>query len=301
MLDRLKKILSKSRQQIMERVENLFLGKKVIDQEVLDQLEEALILSDVGIGATALFIEELRGHLDRTEVKDLDLLKSKLKEIMFAAIQKGEGGINYSSVRPFVIMVVGINGVGKTTTIAKIAHRFKQEGRSILLAAGDTFRAAAIEQLEHWGTRMEIPVVRHQSGSDPSAVLYDAVSAVQGRNIDILLADTAGRLHTKHHLMEEVGKMKRVMSKALPGSPHEVLLVLDATLGQNTLIQARQFHEAIGVTGIVLTKLDGSSRGGVVIPLIQELGIPVRFIGVGEGLDDLERFSARDFVESLID
>ena len=301
MLDRLKKVLAGSRQQIMERVENLFLGKKVIDQEVLDQLEETLILSDVGARTTGLFIEELRSHLDRNELKDLNLLRSKLKEFIFAALQKGEGEINYSSVKPFIIMVVGVNGVGKTTTIAKIANRFKREGRSVLLAAGDTFRAAAIEQLEYWGNRMEIPVVRHPSGSDPSAVLYDAVSAVQGRSIDILLADTAGRLHTKHYLMEEVGKMKRVMGKALPGSPHEILLVLDATLGQNTLIQARQFHEAIGVSGIVLTKLDGSTKGGVVIPLIQELGIPIRFLGVGEALDDLERFSARDFVESLID
>ncbi len=301
MLGRLKQALTQTRRQMTERVENLFLGKKAVDGEILDRLEEALLATDLGLGTTQQLLEELRDGLDRQELKDLNALKRHLKRFMADHLGDGKGGLDPGSTKPFTIMVVGVNGVGKTTTIAKLAHRFQKDGRSVLLAAGDTFRAAAVEQLEQWGNRLGVSVIKHQSGADPSAVLFDAVTAARNRGIDILLADTAGRLHTKVNLMEEIKKMKRVMGKALPGSPREILLVVDATLGQNALIQARQFHEAVGVTGVVLTKLDGTAKGGIAVSIASELGLPIRFVGVGEGVEDLEVFSAEVFAESLID
>ena len=299
MLGRLKQALTKTRRQILDRVEDLFLGKKAIDSEVLTQLEEALLAADLGIKTTQQLLGQLREHVDRQELADLSSLKHYLKRFLLEILLKGEGRLDPGSLRPFVIMVVGVNGTGKTTTIAKLAHRFRQEGRSVLLAAGDTFRAAAIEQLEVWGSRVGAPVIKHQSGSDPAAVLFDAVTAARARGVDILIADTAGRLHTKFNLMEEIKKIKRVMGKALPGAPQEILLVMDATTGQNALAQARRFQEAVGVTGVALTKLDGTAKGGMAVPIISELGIPIKLVGVGEGMEDLEDFSANDFAEAL--
>ena len=299
MLGRLKQALAKTRQQILKGVEDLFLGKKAIDSEVLTQLEEALLAADLGIKTTQQLLGQLREHVDRQELADLSSLKHYLKRFLLEILLKGEGRLDPGSSTPFVIMVVGVNGTGKTTTIAKLAHRFRQEGRSVLLAAGDTFRAAAIEQLEVWGSRVGAPVIKHQSGSDPAAVLFDAVTAARARGVDILIADTAGRLHTKFNLMEEIKKIKRVMGKALPGAPQEILLVMDATTGQNALAQARRFQEAVGVTGVALTKLDGTAKGGMAVSIISELGIPIKLVGVGEGMEDLEDFSAKDFAEAL--
>ena len=301
MLGRLKQALTKTRRQILGRVEDLFVRKKAVDDEVLIQLEEALLAADLGIKATQQLLGRLREHVNRHELTDLPSLKQYLKQSLLSILQKGEGRLDLGSFRPFVIMVIGVNGTGKTTTIAKLAHRLRQEGRSVLLAAGDTFRAAAIEQLEVWGSRVGAPVIKHQSGSDPAAVLFDAVSAAKARGMDVLIADTAGRLHTKFNLMEELKKIKRVMGKALPGSPQEILLVVDATTGQNALAQARQFQEAVGVTGVVLTKLDGTAKGGMVVSIISELGIPIKLVGVGEGMEDLEDFSAQRFAEALFE
>ena len=299
MLGRLKQALTKTRLQIMQRVEDLFVGKKAVDEEVLSRLEEALLSADLGIRTTHQLLEGISERLQRHEIADLHTLKRHLRQSLIDILEKKEGSLDMGSARPFIVMVIGINGAGKTTTIAKLAYRLQKEGRSVLLAAGDTFRSSAIEQLEFWGARLGIPVIRHQRGADPSAVLFDAVTAARNRGFDILVVDTAGRLHTKVNLMEEIKKMKRVMGKALPGSPQEILLVMDATIGQNGLIQARQFHEAVGVTGIVLTKLDGTAKGGIVVSIVRELGIPIKFAGVGEEMEDLEVFSIEDFAESL--
>jgi fused signal recognition particle receptor len=301
MIQRLKQALSKTRKQILERVETLYRGKKIIDAEILTGLEETMLSADLGVKTTQWLLERLRGQADRQELTDLQKLKQYLNRLLLEILQKGEGRLQSGPSRPLVIMAVGVNGTGKTTTIAKIAYRFRQEGKTVLLAAGDTFRAAAIEQLEAWGTRLGIPVVKHQSGSDPAAVLFDAVSAAIARGTDVLIADTAGRLHTQRNLMEEMKKIKRVLGKALPGSPHEILLVVDATTGQNALVQAKQFQEAVGVTGIVLTKLDGTAKGGIVVPIVTELSIPIKLVGVGEGIEDLEDFSAAAFVDALLD
>ena len=301
MFGRLNQALAKTRERITEEVEKLFLGKKTIDEEVLDRLEESLIAADIGMAASQDLLSDLRDAVNRKQINDYPTLKSHLKKLLTERVGLQENPITTGTEKPFVIMVIGINGVGKTTTIAKLTHRFRKEGRSVLLAAGDTFRAAAVEQLCQWGERMEVEVVKHQSGADPSAVLFDAVTAASNRGVDILIADTAGRLHTKSDLMEEMKKMKRVMGKALPGSPHEILLVMDATLGQNGLIQAKLFHEAVGVTGIVLAKLDGTAKGGIVVSIARELSIPIRYVGVGEGLEDLEPFSPEAFAEGLFD
>ena len=299
MLRRLKGALSKTRQRWRQGLENLIHGKKTIDADLLERLEEILMSADLGIHTVQRLLTGVRDRLDRHERADPSRLNVFLKAELLAVLKKKESPLDLSGPVPFVVMMVGVNGVGKTTTIGKLALKFSQEGRSVLLVAGDTFRAAAIEQLEIWGQRVGCPVIKHQSGSDPSAVIFDGLSAAKARGTDVVIVDTAGRMHTKFNLMEELKKMKRVMDKALPGSPHETLLVLDATTGQNAVSQARQFHEAIGVTGVVLTKLDGTAKGGVVVAIAEELGIPVKLVGVGEGLEDIDVFSAEDFVEGL--
>jgi fused signal recognition particle receptor len=299
MLRRIKGALSKTRQRWRQGLENLIPGKRAIDSDLLERLEEILLSADLGVHTARRLLVGVRDRLDRHEQADPSRLNAFLKTELLTILKKKECPLDLTGPVPFVVMMVGVNGVGKTTTIGKLALKFSQEGRSVLLVAGDTFRAAAIEQLEIWGQRVGCPVIKHQSGSDPSAVIFDGLSAARARGTDVVIVDTAGRMHTKFNLMEELKKMKRVMDKALPGSPHETLLVLDATTGQNAVSQARQFHEAIGVTGVVLTKLDGTAKGGVVVAIAEELGIPVKLVGVGEGLEDIEVFSAEDFVEGL--
>jgi len=300
MLKRVKEALSKTRQRWREGLGTLLRGRKAIDVDLLEPLEEILLSADLGARMVQRLISGLRDRLGRHERSDPSRLNDFLKSELLAFLKKIESPLKASGPVPFVVMMVGVNGVGKTTTIGKLAMKFNKEGRSVMLVAGDTFRAAAIEQLGIWGQRAGCPVIKHQSGSDPSAVIFDGLSAAKARKSEVVIVDTAGRMHTKFNLMEELKKMKRVMDKALPGSPHETLLVLDATTGQNAVSQAKQFHEAIGVTGVVLTKLDGTAKGGVVVAVAEELGIPVKLVGVGEGLDDLEDFSAEDFVEGLL-
>jgi fused signal recognition particle receptor len=297
--DRLKKGLTKTKESFIGKVDSIFTGRPV-DEETLEELEEILVLSDVGANSAAEIVRHLKEKSDRGEIKGKGSVKDFLKEEMVSML-----GISHPLVafgeKPFVILTIGVNGVGKTTTIGKLANKFRDEGHSVMLAAGDTFRAAAIEQLEIWAERANAQFVKHQSGSDPSAVVFDAIEAARARGIDVVIIDTAGRLHTKSPLMEELKKVKRVCGKAMPGSPHEVLLVVDATNGQNALRQAQMFNEAIGVTGIVLTKLDGTAKGGIVFAIRKELNIPVRLIGVGEGVEDLQDFSPPDFVKALFE
>lgn len=299
MFQRLKQALSKTRQKLKQGIEDLILGKKTIDSDLLERLEGILLGADLGVHTTQRLLAALQDRLDRHELSDPSRLSAFLKTELLALLEKKPSRLNITAAVPCVVMMVGVNGVGKTTTIGKLAHRFKKEGKAVLLVAGDTFRAAAIEQLEIWGERVQCPVVKHQSGSDPSAVIFDGLSAAKARGMDVVIVDTAGRMHTQFNLMEELKKMKRVMDKALPGSPHETLLILDATTGQNALSQAKLFHEAIGVTGVVLAKLDGTAKGGVVVPMMEELGLPVKLVGLGEGVEDLEDFSAVEFVEGL--
>ena len=299
MLNRIKGALSKTRQRWRQGFGSLIHGRKAIDADLLEHLEEILLSADLGVRTAQRLLSGLRDRLDRRERDDPSRLNAFLKSELLTFLKRIENPLMKGGPVPFVVMMVGVNGVGKTTTIGKLALKFSKEGRSVLLVAGDTFRAAAIEQLEIWGQRVVCPVIKHQSGSDPSAVIFDGLSAAKARGTEVVIVDTAGRMHTKFNLMEELKKMKRVMDKTLPGSPHETLLVLDATTGQNAVSQAKQFHEAIGVTGVVLTKLDGTAKGGVVVAIAEELGIPVKLVGVGEGLDDLEVFSAEDFVEGF--
>ncbi|WP_104204818.1 signal recognition particle-docking protein FtsY [Billgrantia saliphila] len=300
---RIRSGLGKTRANLTEGISGLFLGKKQIDDELIEDLETQLLMADVGIEATTEIIERLTARVSRKELKEPQALYRALQDelaIMLDAVAKplelppkGEG--------PFVILVVGVNGVGKTTTIGKLTQRFQREGRSVMLAAGDTFRAAAVEQLKVWGERNKVPVIAQHTGADSASVVYDAVAAAKARGVDVLIADTAGRLHNKGHLMEELKKVHRVMGKLDASAPHEVMLVLDAGTGQNALAQANTFNEAVTVTGITLTKLDGTAKGGIIFALAKQLGTPIRFIGVGEGLDDLRPFAARDFVDALFD
>lgn len=296
-LDRLKEGLSKTRKSLIEKVDSIFKGRE-IDTQTLEELEEVLISSDVGTKASAEVIEFLSANAKKGVLKDYENIRNCLKEDMAEVLGTSQPLI-MSGVRPFVILAVGVNGVGKTTTIGKLSNRFVAEGRTVLLAAGDTFRAAAIEQLEIWANRAGVQIVKHQSGSDPAAVAFDAIEAAKARNVDIVIVDTAGRLHTKSPLMDELKKVKRVIDKAMPGAPHETLLVIDATTGQNALRQAEMFNSTIGITGIALTKLDGTAKGGIVFAINKELGIPIRFIGVGEKVEDLRDFDPREFVEAL--
>jgi fused signal recognition particle receptor len=296
---RLKEGLSKTHQGMVSRIDALISGQKKIDDRLLEELEEILITSDIGVKTTRELLEKVTEKVKRKELEDAGQLKKALQEEMFLILRQQEKPLDPSKARPFVIMVIGVNGTGKTTTISKMAQKFKGQGKSVLLVAGDTFRAAAIEQLEIWGRRVGCEVIKHQSGSDPSAVVFDALKAGKARGSDILIVDTAGRLHTKINLMEELKKVKRVMARELPDSPHEILLVLDATTGQNAISQAKMFDKELGVSGIVLTKLDGTAKGGILIGISEELKIPIRYIGIGEKAEDLREFSAQDFVDAL--
>jgi len=295
--DRLKEGLTKTRKGLVEKVESIFTGRK-IDEETLEELEETLIMSDVGTKAAAEIMAVIRENVKKGDAKDVDAVKELLKKEMITVLARSQPIVVFGN-KPFVILAVGVNGVGKTTTIGKLASRFRSQGLSVLLAAGDTFRAAGIEQLEIWANRADAQFVKHQKGSDPAAVAFDAVKAAQGRGIDVVIVDTAGRLHTKSNLMEELKKVKRSIDKAMPGAPQEILLVVDATTGQNALRQAELFNETIGITGIALAKLDGTAKGGIVFAIKKGLGIPVRLIGVGERIDDLRDFDPKEFVEAL--
>ena len=296
---RLKEGLFKTHQGLVSKIDQLIAGKKKIDDDLLAELEEILITSDIGVKTTQELLHNVAVKVQRKELEDADLLKKNLQEQMLYILSQQENPLNLSTARPFVIMVIGVNGTGKTTTIGKMAQKFKAQGKSVLLIAADTFRAAAIEQLEIWGQRAGCDVIKQKSGSDPSAVVFDGLKAAKSRGIDVVIVDTAGRLHTKVNLMEELKKVKRIMGREIPGAPHEILLVLDATTGQNSISQAKMFNQAVGVTGIALTKLDGTAKGGILIAISDELKIPLRYIGIGEKLDDLREFNARDFVEAL--
>ena len=297
--ERLKTGLKKTKEGLVGRIDALVLGKKEIDADTLEELEEILITSDIGVKTTVELIRTLEQRLGRNELKDGDALRSALKEEIYNRLHTHHCRLEMSGKTPFVLLVIGVNGVGKTTTIGKLAARFNSEGKKVLLAAADTFRAAAAEQLVAWGDRSGVDVIRHQEGADPSAVVFDACKAAVARNVDILIVDTAGRLHTKVNLMEEMKKIRRVIGREIPDAPHETLLVVDAATGQNALSQARLFKEAAGVTGIALTKLDGTAKGGIVVAVSHEFGLPVRYIGVGEAIDDLRDFDPQEFTEAL--
>ncbi|BBP46945.1 signal recognition particle receptor FtsY [Thiosulfatimonas sediminis] len=303
---RLKAGLSKTRKSFTDSLSNLILGKKEIDDDLLDELEMILLTADVGIEATNRIIKNLTDQVSRKELKDpqalIDALKNQLQAILTPMSRPLEIDTFLQSNRgPYVILMVGINGVGKTTTIGKLAKRFQMEGKSVMLAAGDTFRAAAVEQLQTWGERNDVTVISQKTGADSAAVIYDAVQSAKAKNIDVLIADTAGRLHTQSNLMEELKKVKRVIAKVDASAPHEVMLVIDAGTGQNALNQTKQFHEAVGVSGITLTKLDGTAKGGIVYALAEQCQVPIRFIGVGEKIDDLRPFNSKDFTAALFD
>ncbi len=297
--ERLKRGLSKTSESLVGRIDTLLLGRKKIDADTLEELEEILITSDIGVPATVELIRTLEQKLKRNELQDGEMLKKTLKEELTARLSHGQQTLDTSRTTPFVILVIGVNGVGKTTTIGKLACKFRAEGKSVILAAGDTFRAAASEQLVIWGQRVGVDVIRGKDGSDPSAVVFDACKAAVARKSDILLVDTAGRLHTKVNLMEELKKIRRIISREIPGAPHETMLILDAATGQNAVNQARIFKEAAEVTGIVLTKLDGTAKGGVVVAIRREFNLPIRYIGIGESIEDLRPFDAVEFVEAL--
>jgi fused signal recognition particle receptor len=297
--EKIKEGLAKTRDQFMTRVEWAVSGKP-IDENAFDEIEEAIILSDAGLETAQILVASLKEKWKRGQIKTSDDIKRSMKEEIEKLLAPIESPMNTNGTKPFVILALGVNGVGKTTTIAKLASIFQQSGKTVLLGACDTFRAAAIEQLEVWAKRLHIDMVKHADGSDPAAVAYDAVKAAKARDIDILILDTAGRLHTKANLMEEMKKIKRVVAKELPDAPHEVLLVVDATNGQNAIVQAKTFHEAIQLTGIIITKLDGTAKGGFILPIAHTLKIPVRYVGVGEKIDDLIPFSAKDFAEAIL-
>jgi len=301
LLDRLKAGVEKTRAGLVDRIEDVISGKKEIDSEVLDELEYALITADVGVKTATEILESIRERVDRKLVADLPEVKRLIKEHLLQVLEAVERPLPRVSEPPAVVMVVGVNGAGKTTTIGKLTHRFKAEGHGVLLCAADTFRAAAIEQLQVWGTRTATEVITQAQGSDPSSVLFNALTAAKARRVDYVIVDTAGRLHTKENLMAELQKMRRTAAKVIPAAPHEVLLVLDATTGQNGLEQARKFTESSGVTGIVLTKLDGTAKGGIVVAIARELNLPIRYIGIGEQVDDLLPFEPQSFIDSIFE
>lgn len=297
---RLRARLNKGDSWLTYDLANLAPGKK-IDEELLDELESSLIMADVGVEATGRIVESLRKSLARKELKDIAALREGLRRTISDLLQSVEKPLSIpAGPDPFVILVVGVNGAGKTTTIGKIARRIKDQGLSVMLAAGDTFRAAAVEQLQAWGERNEVHVVSQQPGADPAAVVFDAYEAARSRGIDVLLADTAGRLQNQQGLMDELAKIKRVLARQNAAAPQEIMLVLDASLGQNALVQAEKFHAALGVTGITVTKLDGSAKGGILLAIAEKLGIPVRFIGIGEDVEDMQEFHAEEFAGALL-
>ena len=297
---RIKQGLSRTSSNFAEGLGNLFLGRKTIDEELFEDLETQLLVADVGMEATSEIIDNLTARVARKQLNDVDALYKALREQLTDMLRPVEKPLVIDSGKqPYVILVVGVNGVGKTTTIGKLAKRLQNEGKKVMLAAGDTFRAAAVEQLQVWGERNNVPVIAQHTGADSASVIFDALNAAKARGIDVIIADTAGRLHNKNHLMDELSKVKRVMAKIDDSAPHEVLLVLDAGTGQNAVNQAEQFRDAAGVTGLVLTKLDGTAKGGVIFALSKKFALPVRFIGVGEAIDDLQPFTAEPFIKAL--
>jgi fused signal recognition particle receptor len=301
LLDKLKEGIQKTRVGLVDRLEEAISGRREIDADLLEELEYALITADIGVRTATEILDQLRARVDRKLVNDPQELKSIIRQQLLEILQANDRPVPLVTQPPAVVMVVGVNGSGKTTTIGKLAQRYRTEGRAVLLCAADTFRAAAIEQLEVWGERTNTDVIRQQQGSDPSSVVFDALQSARARKADYVIVDTAGRLHTKENLMAELEKMRRTVRKVVPEGPHEVLLVIDATTGQNGLEQARKFTESSGVTGIVLTKLDGTAKGGVVIAISRELGLPIRYVGVGEKIDDLLPFEPETFISSLFE
>ena len=301
LLDRLKAGVQKTRTGLVGRLEEALSGRKEIDADLLEELEYALVTADVGVKTTTEILERIRQRVERHLTGDAQELRRLIRDHLLEVLEACDRPMPRVAEPPAVVMVVGVNGSGKTTTIGKLAERYKSEGRSVLLCAADTFRAAAIEQLEVWGERAHCEVIRQKTGADPSAVMFDALQAAKARKVDYVIVDTAGRLHTKDNLMAELEKMRRTAARVIPGSPHEVLLVLDATTGQNGLEQARRFTETSGVTGIVLTKLDGTAKGGVVVAIARELNMPIRYIGVGEKAADLLPFEPEQFIASLFE
>ncbi len=299
--EKLKTGLTKTRNALTKNLDNLIFGKRVIDKELFDELEELLISADMGPQFTYDLIDDVKQRVNRNELKNAQEIKNVLQERMTAILQKMDKPMTIPQGKPFIIMAIGVNGSGKTTTIGKLANLLKSNGHEIMLVAADTFRAAAVEQLEVWGSRVGAPVIKQKTNADPAAVVFDAMAKIKAGFTGVVIVDTAGRLHTRVNLMEELKKIKKIINKELPGLSPEILLVLDATTGQNAVIQAKIFKEEIGATGIVLTKLDGTSKGGVVVRIVSELALPVQYIGVGEGLDDLRVFDSNNFTKALLD
>ena len=302
LFSRLKDGLSRTRQSLTGGIADLVLGSKSIDDALLEEIETMLLMADVGVEATREIIDKLTQQVARKELGDAEALMAALHDHMQTILEPVSQPLRPAeNTSLFVILMVGINGAGKTTTIGKLAHRFQQDGKKVMLAAGDTFRAAAVEQLQTWGKRNDIPVIAQQQGADAASVIFDALQSARARGMDVLIADTAGRLHTQSNLMEELKKIKRVMGKLDAQVPHEVMLVVDAGTGQNALNQAQEFHSAVGLTGITLTKLDGTAKGGIVFAIARKMNIPLRFIGVGEGIENLREFNAKEFVDALFE
>ncbi|MGV6850863.1 MAG: signal recognition particle-docking protein FtsY [bacterium] len=296
----LRERLKKSRQVLGGKLASLFKIKKTIDDDLLEEIETDLLMADIGVAATTEIIDQLTASLKRKQLKDPQALYTSLKQQLQALLKPAAVPLVLGNNKPFVILMVGINGAGKTTTIGKLAKRFKSEGKSVMLAAGDTFRAAAVEQLQSWGERHDVSVVAQHTGADSASVIFDALQSAQAKNMDVLIADTAGRLHTQSNLMDELSKVKRVMSKLDGNAPHEVMLVIDGSTGQNAINQARQFNQSVGITGMTITKLDGTAKGGVVFALAREMKLPVRFIGVGEKAEDLRNFDPEEFTDAIL-
>lgn len=297
--DKLKEGLGKTKQTLNEKINDVFANFRKVDEELLDELEEALIMSDIGIETSTKIIDELRTRIKKENIQDEEAVRRVLKEEMIKLLDVGDTALNLATV-PSVILVVGVNGVGKTTSIGKIANNLKKSGKKVVIAAADTFRAAAVEQIEIWAQRTDCELVKKPEGSDPASVVFDAIQVAKEQQADVLICDTAGRLHNKKNLMDELAKINKVINRELPDSSKEVLLVLDGTTGQNAIMQVKAFKETTDITGIVLTKLDGTAKGGVVVGIVAENKIPVKFIGVGEGVDDMEKFNAEDFVSAII-
>lgn len=298
--DKLKQGLSKTKQSFNDKVNNVFSAFRKVDEELLEELEEALIMSDVGVETSTKIITKLRDRIKKQNLKEAEEVKQALREEIQNIFDEVDNSLHLDT-KPSVILVVGVNGVGKTTSIGKIANRLKQDGKKVVIAAADTFRAAAVEQLEIWANRAGCPIVKKEEGADPASVVYDAIKKTKEENADVLICDTAGRLHNKKYLMDELEKIKRVIDKELPDASKEILLVLDATTGQNAILQVQAFKETVDITGLVLTKLDGTAKGGVVIGITNENHMPVKFIGVGEQIDDMEVFNSEDFVKAIIE